>query len=135
MLPALQEGRGMRSIIRVGSVALLVALVAGCAPSGYILEARNNMAQPVDLKIQAKKDNDAARTVGNPQVAPGANIHYHTKAERDEKVSLEARLVGDAQSPPAVFRMIVGTSRVTINPNPDANKDARQPKVKIREER
>ena len=31
--------------------------------------------------------------------------------------------------------MIVGTCRVTINPNADAGKDAKQPKVKVRDER
>jgi hypothetical protein len=110
------------------------AFLGACAPSGYSLQARNNYPQAVELRVVAQKG-DQARLVENPQVAPGANITFHTKAERDEKVTLEARPAAEPQSAPAVYKMIVGLSRVVINPNADAGKDAKQPKVTIREER
>ncbi len=114
--------------------AVAAAGLTACSPSGYSVIARNNCPQAVELRIQAQKD-DKARTLENPQIAPGANITIHTKAEHDEKVTLEARAVGDAASPPAVFKMLVGLSKVIVFPNPDAAKDAKQPKLKIREDR
>jgi len=123
---------GVKQIVRLGFVAVAAAGLAACSPSGYSVQARNNMQQPVELRVQAAKD-DTARTVESVQVAPGASVTFHTKAERDEKVSLEARLAGDAASPPSVYKMLVGLSKVVIGPNPEAGKDG-QPKVKVREE-
>ena len=125
----------MTTLLRFAGLALASAALTACAPSGYTLEARNNLSQTADLRIMAQKNDDPARMLENPKVAPGANITMHTKAERDEKVTLEARIEGDTQSPPAIYKMIVGTCRVTINPNADAGKDAKQPKVKVRDER
>ncbi|MBX3377983.1 MAG: hypothetical protein KF678_13385 [Phycisphaeraceae bacterium] len=117
----------------IAGLAVLVAMLTACSPSGYSVQARNNMQQPVELRVQAAKK-DSARTVESVQVGPGQNVTFHTKAERDEKVSLEARVVGDEASPPSVYRMLVGLSRVVIGPNPEAGKDG-QPRVRVREDR
>ena len=119
----------------IAILATVGAMLVGCSPSGYHLMARNNCAQPVELRMVAKKKDDSVRTLEAPQVAPGANIRVHTMADHDEKVTLEARISGDSVSPPSVLKLFVGESRVVVGPNPEAGKDEKQPKVLVRPDR
>lgn len=125
----------MTTIARGIALVAAALMVGACSPSGYSLQARNNLQQPVELRILAQKKDAEARTLEAPQIAPGANFTISTKAEHDEKVRLEARVVGDAASAPAVYPMMVGLSKVVIGPNPDAGKDEKAPKVRVREDR
>jgi hypothetical protein len=124
----------MAMLSRAAVLVLSASALTACAPSGYSVQARNNYPQAVELRVMAQKD-DQARVLESTQVAAGQNVTYHTKAERDEKVRLEARPAAEPQSAPAVYKMIVGLSKVVINPNPEAAKDSKQPKVTVREER
>lgn len=123
----------MRMMAKLG-VAILAAALAACSPSGYSVQARNNLSQPVELRMVAKKKDSEPRILETINVAPGANNTTSSKAEHDEKVTLEARVAGDTVSPPAVYKMLVGLSKVVIGPNPDAAKDQKQPKVRIRDD-
>ena len=50
-------------------------------------------------------------------------------------MQVEARVQGDDKSPPAVRKIILGLSKLIVNPNPDAAKDPSKARLKIDEQK
>ncbi len=127
----------MITLRRLGFIATLAipGALVGCAPSGYSFDFRNNTGSVVQVDIKSKKDNQDATRIAGTTLTPGSNQTLFTQADRDAKVTVEATIQGDTQSPPAIQKVILGLTKLQFNPNPDAAKDEKKPKLRIREDR
>jgi len=123
------------TVVRTAVVLVATSLLAACSPSSYNLELRNNTTENIRVEMKAQKGNEAPTLAASAPMYPGQNITLFTQADKDAKVQVEARVQGDDKSPPAVRKIILGLSKLIVNPNPEAAKDPSKARLKIDEQK
>ena len=120
--------------LRVASLLMMSSLLAACSPSSYSLDLRNNAPETIRVEIKAQKGDEAPTLAAGSAMSPAQSIQLFTQADRDAKVQVEARVAGDDKSPPAIRKITLGLTKFVINPNPEAAKDPKKPRLKFDEQ-
>lgn len=88
----------------------------GCSgTSGYSLDLRNNTGEIVKVELMSQAKNEEPKMVATSRVSPGANTTLFTKAPAGSNVTMQARIDGDTVSDPALKRITLGLTQLTIN--------------------
>lgn len=124
----------MRAGLLVCVVTMAGAALGGCAKtSGYSLDLQNISGRPVRLDLVSKARGEEPKTVGTTTLMGGSHTTMFTKAERKADVTLEARVEGDQQSPPATMPVTLGLTRIDVIPASDRQQqDPEAPKLRLR---
>jgi hypothetical protein len=122
------------SWVRAAATGLSL-LAVGCAgESGYNVDLRNDTGGAVRVELKAAEKDKEPEVRGTAMLAAGASTTMFTNAAAKAKVSLEARLEGDATRPPFVMPITLGRTNVDIIPPTDKQaKDPKMPAVRLRE--
>ena len=88
----------------------------GCSgTSGYSLDLRNNTGEIVKVELMSQAKGEEPKMVSTSRVSPGANTTMFTKAPSGADVTMQARIDGDTVSDPAMKRITLGLTQLTIN--------------------
>jgi hypothetical protein len=108
---------------------LAAAILGGCANPHYNLDVRNNTGEIVALNLVARDKGKEEPRVQKARVSPGHTVSMFTDGKKGEKVTLEARIDGQPESPPAVLPITSGLSSIDIYDAPRGQ----TPPLKLRE--
>jgi hypothetical protein len=124
----------MRTLARVAVVLLGCAAIGCASKSGYNIDVRNNLSEPVRLAIKAAPKGEEPKEVDHWMIAAGATAKHFTSLEARQKATLEANVDGETARPPATMPIGVGETRIDlIRPTDRQASDPKQPRLRIRE--
>ena len=106
----------MIRVLAAAAVLAFALLAGGCSgTSGYSLDLRNNTGEIVKLELMSQAKGEDPKMVTTSRVSPGDNTTMFTKAPAGSNVTLQARIDGDTVSDPALKRVTLGLTQLTIN--------------------
>lgn len=125
----------MRRVLALAAIGFASFMLGGCAgESGYNLDLRNTSSEVVKLELIAQGKHDEPVVVESSKIEGGGHKKMFTKAKRDALVQLAARVEGDTISDPALKRLTLGETFLTIHPAPSRqDQPPKAPKLVIRE--
>jgi hypothetical protein len=125
------QGLGRLTAAAVG-LAFSAAGVGCSGTSGYSLDMRNNTGEVVKVELMSSAKGEEPKMVATSRVSPGANTTMFTKAPAGANVMMQARIDGDTVSDPALKRVTLGLTQLTINTAPTrADQPPKAPKLVI----